>query len=114
MKYHKRLSKLEKFVIENDLDALLITDVVDIFYLTGIRLSCGSLLIKNYDSTLFVDGRYFEAVSAQFNNCLKDKDLTRSLNGVVGIDSTKTTCHAFDKLGKQTKCSLKKNSRSPA
>lgn len=43
--------------------ALLITDPLDIFYLTGIALTVGTLLLSRNNAILFVDGRYKEAAS---------------------------------------------------
>ncbi len=51
----------EKVVAElDDLDALIIEKPVDLFYLTGIHLSAGTLIIGKEISRLFVDGRYIE------------------------------------------------------
>jgi Xaa-Pro aminopeptidase len=45
-------------------DALLVTDPLDIFYLTGMSLSVGTLFfVKGEQPTLFVDGRYREVAS---------------------------------------------------
>ena len=40
--------------------ALLIEDPLNLFYLTGLNLSCGKLLLGKKESSLLVDGRYFE------------------------------------------------------
>ncbi|MDD5470121.1 MAG: Xaa-Pro peptidase family protein [Candidatus Peribacteraceae bacterium] len=40
--------------------ALLVTDRVNIFYVTGAKMSRGALLITSRGVTLFVDGRYTE------------------------------------------------------
>jgi Xaa-Pro aminopeptidase len=42
-----------------DTDALLIENKVDLFYLTGLALSAGALVVTRYETVLFVDGRYF-------------------------------------------------------
>lgn len=55
----KRIEKLLK-VIENK-QACLITHPVDIFYLSGMNVSAGTLVISHEISALLVDGRYFEA-----------------------------------------------------
>jgi Xaa-Pro aminopeptidase len=42
-------------------DAVLVMDSTNLFYLTGLTLSCGQLLIYEQGAILLVDGRYFEA-----------------------------------------------------
>lgn len=41
-------------------DALLVTDPTNLFYLTGLSLSCGQLLVYRAGALLLVDGRYYE------------------------------------------------------
>lgn len=41
-------------------DPCLIENGVDLFYLTGLSVSKGRLLVTKDEATLFVDGRYFE------------------------------------------------------
>ncbi|PIR49227.1 hypothetical protein COU80_00560 [Candidatus Peregrinibacteria bacterium CG10_big_fil_rev_8_21_14_0_10_55_24] len=43
-----------------DLSALLVTNLVNIHYLSGVRLSAGVLLVRRSGFHLFVDGRYGE------------------------------------------------------
>ncbi len=43
---------------------LLLTDLVNIHYLTGVELSAGALLVSKEGMQLFVDGRYLEAASS--------------------------------------------------
>ena len=49
-----------KKVSEQVSGSALIDDPIDLFYLTGLPLSKGRLLIKPEGATLFVDGRYYE------------------------------------------------------
>lgn len=49
------LKKIEKK------QAYLITEPVDIFYLTGMNVSVGTLIVSHKICALLVDGRYFEA-----------------------------------------------------
>lgn len=44
------------------MDALLVIDPINLYYLTGLSLSCGQLLVHRHGALLSVDGRYFEAV----------------------------------------------------
>ncbi len=46
-------------------DPCLIEQVDDLYYLTGLTLSKGRLLVKKGESILFVDGRYFEGAKKE-------------------------------------------------
>lgn len=56
----KRIQKLQKSLKE---DLLLVENSYDLFYLTGLKLSLGHLLIRKEKCCLFIDGRYFEMAS---------------------------------------------------
>lgn len=53
---HPRLSKFRKNVKK----PTLLESTPDLFYMTGLHLSKGRLLVKKGEAILFVDGRYFE------------------------------------------------------
>lgn len=59
--FMKRIAKLQKLLQDLNVDALLVDDPINTFYLTGLQLSAGKLLISKQASMLFVDGRYIEA-----------------------------------------------------
>ena len=61
----KRIEKLENLLMAKDLDFLIIQDEISLFYLTGMHLSAGSLIIGKEAKRLFVDGRYIEAAQKQ-------------------------------------------------
>ncbi len=63
MDYQKRLYALGEILEEDSIDGFLIEDPTDIFYLTGIELSTGRLIVHNRGAHLIVDGRYYEACS---------------------------------------------------
>ncbi len=46
-------------------DALLVDHPIDLFYLTGLRMSAGRLFITRGAAQLFVDGRYFEIAKSK-------------------------------------------------
>ncbi|MBS3905271.1 MAG: aminopeptidase P family protein [Simkania sp.] len=73
------------------LDSCLLEDPMDLFYLSGLSMSAGSLLLTPQTATLFVDSRYIEMAKQQsaMEVLLLDK-LKRTL-----IDR-KVTCLAFD------------------
>jgi len=60
----------------DEVDALLITNPIDLFYLTGLHLSRGFLFVEKQKSTLLVDGRYFEHTSRHHPHVLLDEDAT--------------------------------------
>ncbi|MGE5195789.1 MAG: M24 family metallopeptidase [Anaerolineae bacterium] len=86
-------------------DAVLIEHPVDLFYLTGLSLSSGSLLIFKKEAYLFVDGRYFQEAkekslikvalmsSSFFDVCLKQKNIK-----TIGFDSKETSYERFLQL----------------
>jgi Xaa-Pro aminopeptidase len=55
-----RIKKVQKSLHGYKVDALLVTNPVDLRYLLGISLSAGSLIILPDEAYLMVDGRYFE------------------------------------------------------
>jgi Xaa-Pro aminopeptidase len=56
----KRLERLRHFFNEWQVDALLIEDPLDLFYLTGEEVSLGQLLIDKKEAFFLVDNRYYE------------------------------------------------------
>lgn len=56
--YLKRLANLRQ-AIQNKV--LWIENPIDVFYLAGVRLSAGTIIVNQKTATLFVDGRYTEA-----------------------------------------------------
>lgn len=59
-----RLDQVKNVLKNQELDACLIEEVTDIFYLTGRRVSQGKILISTENESVFiVDGRYIEACS---------------------------------------------------
>ena len=52
--------RLQSIVADAKVDAFLVSNLTNIFYLTGVRVSTGFLLIKAKKSVLLVDARYTE------------------------------------------------------
>ncbi len=93
MKNKIRIENLKKTL--DAAEVLLITDPIDIYYLTGHQLSEGRLMVSSQEAVLYVDGRYFEAVSQEvgqevgFSVDLWDKDsLKKVLNSYSKSYST--------------------------
>jgi Xaa-Pro aminopeptidase len=59
-----RIKKVQAFLESESLDALLVQEPHDLFYLTGLHLSAGQLYVGQKETLLFVDGRYTEAAKA--------------------------------------------------
>ena len=55
-----RIKKVQKALSKWDVEAYIVKDPIDLFYLTGIEMSAGTCLITKTDATLFVDNRYYE------------------------------------------------------
>ena len=56
-----RLEKVKKLL---QLDALMIENPIDLFYLTGMHFSVGKLIIRPDQIFLIIDGRYYEQAKA--------------------------------------------------
>lgn len=60
MEIKKRIRRLQNFLVENQCDAIIVDDTVNLLYLTGLELSAGQLLVSTTTARLIVDGRYYE------------------------------------------------------
>jgi Xaa-Pro aminopeptidase len=83
-------------------DGLLIENPIDIFYLTGVSVSRGRLLLTRAGATLFVDGRYLSAAK-EHSPCSvapeqEWKAAIAASGSTIGFDSTFMTCDSFQKL----------------
>lgn len=58
--FEKRIWKLQEALKAIPCDAMLIDDATNLFYLTGLNLSQGTLLVHSNGANLIVDNRYFE------------------------------------------------------
>ena len=58
--YQKRLEKLQNLLKEISCDGYLIEDPINLYYLTGLNLSTGLLLVHAHGAHLLVDSRYYE------------------------------------------------------
>ncbi|MFC2049425.1 M24 family metallopeptidase [Chlamydiota bacterium] len=56
-----RIAKAQKLLSALAVQALIVDNPINLYYLTGLELSLGRLVIEPEEATLFVDGRYFEA-----------------------------------------------------
>lgn len=96
-------SRLERFQRELKVDGCIIDAPIDLFYLTGLNLSLGRLIVTRKNAVLFVDGRYLEAcqkskiVKAELASEKTILKFTSKLK-TIGFDSQTTTVAQFEKL----------------
>src|SRR3990167_62183 len=61
----KRIQALRKKMREEGVDICFIDNPTDLFYLTGLKMSLGRLIVHSKNAMLFVDGRYIEVAKKQ-------------------------------------------------
>ncbi len=102
MNYAMRLERLRRLLCSQPCDALLIEHPTHLFYLTGLELSAGKLLITQQEAYLIVDGRYFERSSQQLlypvyllkEDILKECITSGNIH-YLGFDKHQTIYQAF-------------------
>ncbi len=116
MDYQGRLVRMRMKMLTLNVHALLIENPIDIFYLTGLILSAGQLLVSEHKATIILDGRYYEKGCQQilYSVILKEPDVLKqwveelSLSS-LGFDADFMTYQAYVNL----KSSLKQNKACP-
>ncbi len=63
--YLKRLTQFQDSLEKEGVDAVLVEDLIDLYYFTGKKISLGQLWIGKDSAILFVDARYQEIVRKQ-------------------------------------------------
>jgi Xaa-Pro aminopeptidase len=106
----RRQKTLKAHLSKWGVDCYLCDDPTDIFYLTGMQLSQGRLLLHSRSTTLFVDGRYYEEAKTKACCSVKkmgEKEVLSLLSSstwkdvrTVGFD-TNTSYIRVDKFKKQ-------------
>lgn len=93
-----RLKRLQALLPQFKVDGCIIENPVDLFYLTGLTLSTGTLVIGKTRSRLFVDGRYIEAAKSRADipvELLEEGKISNYVKGLnvkkIGFDSAWTT-----------------------
>lgn len=61
MPYPHRLKNLQTLLKKENCDAFLVEDQTNLYYLTGMELSAGTLFVHTHGAHLIVDSRYVEA-----------------------------------------------------
>ncbi len=67
--FARRVRRLQETLGRRRLDAMLVFDRSNTFYLTGMRCSLSLLLVTPRAATLLVDGRYIEAARSRVTHC---------------------------------------------
>jgi Xaa-Pro aminopeptidase len=103
--YLQRISKLQHSLDEMKCDALLIEDPINLYYLVGIELSAGKILIHKKEAHLIVDSRYIEAcrkkspipVILSTNDIIQELLTSKEFSFIqkLGFNSDKTTYKGF-------------------
>jgi len=105
MNIKKRIEKTQKLIVSLGIEALYLDDSIQLYYLTGLHLSAGCLVIWEYETLLLVDNRYSELARQQTvvtvgeltKNSLKDR-LNQKKTSTLGFSSTHTTYKKFQEL----------------
>lgn len=103
-----RIEKAQKWLLAHSLEALIIENPIDLYYLTKLKLSSGRLLIEQTKATLFVDGRYIEAAqkNAPCETALIASFKEVSIKGKLGFDMATTSYQKYLELYAQFKENL--------
>jgi len=102
-----RIQKLAALLPSYSVDGLLITAPKDLFYLLGVNLSRGKLLILKDAAHLIVDGRYFEYCKANIGHASvwldEEKPLNKLTEGLksLGFDEEHESYKSFCQLQKE-------------
>ncbi len=85
MQYGMRLKALQSLLRAKKLPSLLVTDPVNILYLTGVDVSSGLLLVQHHAASVFVDNRYLEAARTLRSRALKVCDRSDAQRAIQRI-----------------------------
>jgi Xaa-Pro aminopeptidase len=101
-----RGDRLVALLEERSLDCLLVTDLVNVRYLTGFTGTNGACLVSPRERTFFTDFRYVERARAEvqrFDLAEAGRemlgDLARRLHGRAGFDDAHVSVRAHRRLG---------------
>lgn len=100
--FSERIEKLREDLARENLDACLVESPVDLYYLTGLSLSSGKLVVTPDGGHLFVDGRYLQIAHASAP-VPAEKDAKEAVSAKirgkrVGFDAGRTSHSQFLRL----------------
>ena len=100
-----RADRLAERLAERELDALVVTNLVNVRYLTGYTGSNGAAVVGAEQRVFFTDFRYMSQVAEQvqgFERLKGERDLlgdvAQRLSGRVGFEDGTMTVRAFERL----------------
>ena len=98
--YRKKRDRLKKVIEGLNIDALLVTSLVNVQYLCGFTGSNGFLLISDIHEILFTDSRYIEQGSEETFN---EIDVCKKLNIKICYTNIRTNSskHILNRFIKQ-------------
>lgn len=105
-----RVKKFTDLFVAEGCDAFLITDPINLYYLTGLHLSSGTLVLQRQKQALIVDGRYFEVCKKHFSpvylkNEISLKDALKGASN-LGIESENTSVASYLELQKEAEIQI--------
>lgn len=104
MPYKQRLLQAQAILEALAIDALMVEDPIDIFYLLGVKVSTGLLVIAKEKNLFFVDGRYL--AYAKENVFIEVQPIEKSFDFLtkffsIGFDASFVTVDRFLSLEKK-------------
>ena len=99
------VKQVQKTLSTLQLEAILIENKEDLFYLTGLPLSVGKLLISKNSATLLVDSRYYEMAKSHFNTLPDDENNWKMCCGhyqKIGFDGLSLSWERVQSLKNQS------------
>ena len=108
MMYKKRLELFTNLLQQEKVDSILLDDITNIYYLTGIQVSEGKIFITKERACFIIDGRYFEQCKKKSPipcHLAKTKNLKESLPEnilekvqSIAFDSNQTSFKSYQEL----------------
>ncbi|MDR1782456.1 MAG: aminopeptidase P family protein [Bacilli bacterium] len=101
---------IKEFLLKNNLDAILITSMINIRYFSQFTGTEAKVLITNNDNYIFVDSRYYEQAKMQCDDyqviLIKNNDFENMLHELVtnlhikniGFEGNKLDFYSFNKI----------------
>src|SRR4051812_986826 len=103
-----RAERLAELVAERSLDCLLVTDLVNVRYLTGFTGTNGACLLAAAERIFFTDFRYVERAAAEVKEFDRVQvgrdmlgDLAGRLNGRAGFDDAHMSVRTHGRLAEK-------------
>ncbi len=98
-------NRIKTVFTENKVEALILEKPIDLYYLTGLHLSLGTLILSKKRETLFVDERYL-AFAKKKGPCPCEKTTPEGLARIlhpfkkIGFDSSAMSFNRWEELSK--------------